>query len=266
MRYSQAAALSRHIIGELRTPIRLEGVWKESEVLAVPSELTELFTEHSARSVVPGLALFVEEDKSKRDMVGRWRPSGADDYARTFRVVVGSIQERIACALKAGEGAGKMSECDILDRAGRFLRERKFANEELIHEVCTNWGTRLEEFSRYLGNTSSIVSPLDELLLPANPVLVPVLSPLVSELANPKILRIHKYLISYSRDRKMARLHLASKGCFWANSELKDCELFNVINPSLYNARCKFCFPLIASTVDPEGDSNSESTGTDSDD
>ena len=64
----------------------------------------------------------------------------------------------------------------------------------------------------------------------------------------------------------MARLHLASKGCFWANSELKSCELFNEIDPGLYNARCKFCFPLVNRTVETDEESDSGSTGTDSGD
>ena len=79
LRYYQAAALSKVIVEELRTPIKVLGIWTESDEPAAHGALIELFSEHSGRSVVPSLSLFVEEDKSKRDMVGRWRPSGADD-------------------------------------------------------------------------------------------------------------------------------------------------------------------------------------------
>ena len=177
---------------------------------------------------------------------------------------MGQIQDRTAAALRAGEGAGRMNESDILDRAGRFLRERKRAEEELICTVCTEWGTDLEEFARYLGKAtlSSFVSAPP--LLPVVSVSSPFISPLIADLAKSRsrVERSHVFLISYSRDRKVARLHLAAKGCFWANSELKDCELFDAVDPSLYNARGKFCFPQLTETVEAEGESNSDSTGS----
>ena len=216
---------------------------------------------------MPSLALFVESDKSKRDMLGRWRPSGADDYARTFRHVVVTFQVNISVALRSGEGAGLMQEADIVDRASRFLRERKYAEEELISTVCSAWSVELESFSKYLGRFSTCVVPAADLLSVPLPVHFPETTPITEGLSKEKVrlVRTNKFLISYSRDRRVARLHLAAKGCYWASSELKDSELLDKVNSSQYNARCKFCFPQLAAATILENESSSESSGSELD-
>ena len=265
LRYSQSSALSKMVISELRVPVFVDGKWEEGTKLAVPPELFDLFTEHSGRCVIPSLCLWVEEDKSKRDMVGRWRPSGADDYARTFRFVIGNMQCKIADALKAGEGAGKMAEADIVDRAGRFLRERKLAPEETIGEVCTAWDSVLLSFARYLGQHSTASpEPVPLASFPAFPI-VPITSGLDEEIkrGRTRVVRHSKYLVSQSRNKKVSRLHLASGGCYWANSEIRDCTLYEDIEPSLYNARCKFCFPEPIASTKGASDSSSEDSFSD---
>ena len=157
-----------------------------------------------------------------------------------------------------------MHEDDIGDRAGRFLRERKGADEELICTVCAAWSVTLVKFSNYLGSHSLDSVPIvDETLVVPLPPLVPVTAPLVIELAKRKrVTQEVEFLISYSRDKKVAGLRLAAKGCYWANSELKDCELFCEVNPGLHNSRCKFCFPLAPRKAEAEAESESESSAS----
>ena len=266
MRYRHASALSKIVLSELRIPTLVAGSWVESEVPPVPTILLEMFSEHSARSVVPSLAIFVEEDKEKRNMIGRWRPSGSDDYCRTFRHVVGIVQNKIALALKAGEGAGRMQEGDVVDRAGRFLRERLSADEETVNAVCTDWSVELERFAKYLGNNSQSLLVSDEVLVPVLPLLTPATSHLLTQIHHDKTRVVHecKYLVAYSSNRKVARLHLALKGCYWAGTELKDSKLLDEaeLSPALYNSRCKFCFPVEAKTAVTLDESESESSSS----
>ena len=262
LRYTQASALSRNILRGLKIPTKQNGSWVESDVSAVPEELVDMFTEHSPRSVVPSLALFVEEDKSKRDMVGRWRPSGSDDYSRTFRYVVAMIQARITSALKAGEGAGRTNEADVIDRAGRYLRERKDESEERIETVCTGWDKTLREFCIYLGKHSNSTFDPESVSLSSLVPLDPCIEPLVKEMQGLKkaVKRTSKYIVSYSRGSRVARLHKASNGCYWASTELRDCQVFDEVDSSMYNARCKFCWPQLAKDSDSQSDSQSSDT------
>ena len=119
-------------------------------------------------------------------------------------------------------------------------------------------------FSKYLGSHSLETCPdVESSLFVPLPSLVPVTAPLVIELAKRRrVTREVEFLISYSRDEKVARLHLAAQGCYWANSELKDCELFSKVNPSLYNSRCKFCFPLAPKKAEAEAESEGESSAS----
>ena len=91
LRCSQASAISKLVLSELQVPVYENHRWVESQELVMPVDLYDLFAEHSTQAVIPSLALFVEDDKAKRDVVGRWRPCGSDDYARTFWQVTGII-------------------------------------------------------------------------------------------------------------------------------------------------------------------------------
>ena len=87
---------------ELRVPVYADGGWKAGDKRAIPTSLESLFTEHSGRNMVPSVAVYVEDDKSKRDCLGRWRPTGSDDYTRTYRSVVTQIQLKVASTLRSG--------------------------------------------------------------------------------------------------------------------------------------------------------------------
>ena len=70
------------------------------------------------------------------------------------------------------------------------------------------------------------------------------------------------FLISYSKNRKFARLPKAVQGCFWAASDLNDWERFIAVDSTMYNARCKFCWPLRThGDTDSDSDSSKSSSG-----
>lgn len=260
--YAQSSAISGLVLQELTVPAMREGGWVSTDVLIFPPELVGLASEHSGRAVVPSAAIIVEDDKSKRDMAGRWRPTASDDYSRTHRVVVTNIQQKVVAAFKQATGAPKVPEGDIVERARRYLCERKGFAEERAVEVCEVWRIRLEGFTRHLADVTKHQEASEEISLAD--IVAPVLPPLVPlevslRKARTKVVRQEKFLISYSRDESVARLHLAAGGCYWAGIELNNSQTFCIVDASMYNKRCKFCFPK--SLVEADSDrSSSESS------
>ena len=247
LRYPQASALTDKIMEELRVPVLGSGGWTSSEERVMPRELVGLFTEHSGRCSAPSVAVYLEPDKSVRDMLGRWSPSGSDDYARTHRAIVSALQDRIALALRSGEGAGRLLESDVVDRAGRYLRERRGLESCAVDSICKGWKDTLEKFCRQLGTVSANIItseciPLSSLV----PSLPTTEKPCKKQRA--RVERQARFLVTYSRKGKIARLHLIQGGCFWAHREILDSQMFEDIDETMYNRRCKFCFPTPAVT------------------
>ena len=261
LRYAQSSALTQTVLLELRVPECGDEGWFESVVQVVPDELVGLFTEHSGRAVVPSLAILVEDDKTKRDMLGRWQPSGSDDYSRTHRAVVAAIQNKVALCLRQGEGATRLHEADIVDRAGRFLRERKGLGAEQASLVCGGWASVLVGFAKRLGevvtNCGLNPNPIPPFAAaPLTPPSVPAVASLSR--ASNAVESSAKFLVTYNRDKSAARLHRAQGGCHWASSLLHDSRLFSTVDPSLYNKRCKFCWPELMKKNQAESESSSD--------
>ena len=260
LRYTQSAAMTRVIIAELGVPVLTEGTWTESSFKIMPMELLGFFTEHGPRAVVPSAAVGLEDDKSKRDMVGRWCPSGSDDYARTHRAIVVGIQTKVVEAMKRSSAACPLHEEDVIERAFRFLTERRKLDVITAQSVCNVWRETLDSFSNHLAGVTlenEVENNPLSTFVPHVPVqILPLEQRLRKERA--KVTRVGTYMITFNRTRRKACLHKVERGCYWAKTELNDVELYSKVDPSMYDTRCKFCFRK------PEGDRESD-TSSDSD-
>jgi hypothetical protein len=257
------------IMSELRVPKLGEGGWTESEIRAVPEEFVDLFGEHSGRAVLPSMCIYVENDKSKRDCLGRWKPSASDDYVRTYRSVVTAIQVRVAKAVQQGHKE-MCQEHDILDRAARHLRERKNYSDAETMRSCEDWGKALENFveylqSKFLWNMAAESQPVS-LLVRADSIQVQSIADKATGRPRSKVAREGHFLITYSKNRKVARLHRTGKGCYWAGVEVKDCKVTDEITADMYNRRCKFCWPeLLPRTKTPNSEDEETESSSESD-
>jgi hypothetical protein len=248
LNHSQATAISKQIISELRVPVLTEQGWEAGESRAVPVELVDLFSQHSGRAVLPSMSIHIESDKSKRDCLGRWKPSASDDYMRTYRNVVAAIQVKTAKAVQAGH-VDVVKEHDIIDRAARHLRERKHLPEIEVSLICRKWHETISGFASYLKdkwvvNCAAESAPISLLALAS----LAKIKPLHDNSSNTgkareKVCRQERFLITYSRNRKISRLHSTERGCYWAGVEVRDFWLGNEVDESMYNRRCKFCWP-----------------------
>jgi hypothetical protein len=73
---------------------------------------------------MPSILAQLEVDKTKADFLGKWCPSGADEYTRTFRTVVGSLQKMMIAAVR--EADDRLAEDEIADRLDRFAKQKSF--------------------------------------------------------------------------------------------------------------------------------------------
>jgi len=76
-----------------------------------------------------------------------------------------------------------------------------------------------------------------------------------------RVQRPEKFLITYNRGRKLARLHRTTDRCPWAKLELKDFTMHDTVVPEMYDRRCRLCWPNKAedSEAMSESDTSSES-------
>jgi hypothetical protein len=80
-----------------------EKLWENGGTRLVPFEMAIGWTGHSERSTLPSLYASMGVAKSERDPLGRWSPSGSDDYVRTYKVLVKTLALRLRSMIQKGE-------------------------------------------------------------------------------------------------------------------------------------------------------------------
>ena len=276
--YEEAAADTRTIISELKVPMLKEDVWVESADPVIPLACVQAFAEHSGRSVLPSAAVFVEPDKSVRDMLGRWLAVGGSvDYTRTYRAAAARLQKQIADAVRSGRMKGDLREDDISDQLVRFLTEskgwEKRGAEDLLHRCLARWDVFYEELAVWERNRKELAatfhasaslpmsSPCASVpSIPIGPLSLP-LEPeqsqggTVGEAAGK--MGQSRFLIVFTKKRKLARLHKADGGCPWTKIALNDSSLHDQVVPQMYNSRCRLCWPIKGGEEEEHSDTSS---------
>ena len=243
--YSASSALSRRLAQDLRRPVFKNGVWTQSQELLLHPLLCNFWSEHSPRAVLPSLLAVLDEDKLRIDYLGKWSPSGSQDYTRTFRSVVRTLQEKAVRAIRSADP--RLDDSDILDRLGRFCSEQEF-EAEISDEVTRHLRRTLNDFVSILRSPeckawATASADLESVLNPPAAEQVPHLS-IKRKPAQDQ--RQGKFLIVFSNNRNFARLHkIEGTSCPWVKTQIKDCLETDCVNPAMYNARCKLCWPNI---------------------
>ena len=271
--YAEVSAASGRMFRELKVPVfcGLKNTWCEGEELLCPAGLKGFFTEHSGRSFLPSICAVLESDKDRRDMLGRWSPSGSDDYARTARQVVGTLQRTACGSLLAGLGCTSLDESDVVERLRRHLLERKGLSPEATQEICVVFADRIKSFHVTLAGQGRSLIEFDAQRAQVPEATVHLDSAATSAAeALRKDLRprmppgeAHDFVLVYGRGRKFARLHKAKGGCHWASLALVDSVSVQFVDESMYNAKCKLCWPCKAKAKALSHEGNS-STGSES--
>ena len=168
MAYSDAAGLSRTILSELRCPCFDEEslTWSLTSELLLGNLLAQLFTEHSGRPVLPTAAQRLQIAKDERNNLGRWSPGGADDYSRSYRLIVQAIQMKVRSAvLSVGK---RLEEVEILDTVAVWGKRRGWDEEKtlgarnMLEERSTNFWQEVKK----AGGPPDETEPIPAITLP----------------------------------------------------------------------------------------------------
>ena len=275
--YAESAAETKWILEQLKIPILVNGTWIESDQPVLPLVCIPCFSEHSGRPVMPSAAVGVEPEKSSRDMLGKWLIGGGSvDYTRTFRRVVGTMQKDIIKAVCSGRMEKDLKEDDVADRLVRFLIEgrewdRKIAEDMLARQLSawSEFYTQLcewhllkatfepDEWQHVVGSVEMLTNA--EAAEAGNSFNLPSALPLSNQVASiprRKLITDAKFLISFNKQRTIARLHKARDGCPASRLELSSFSLHDHVIAVQYNKRCKHCWP--------KGSDSSEDSDTES--
>ena len=249
--YSDASAAEHRLFMELKVPgyDTIMG-WSESATALFPIPIIGFWTLHSPRNFVSSLLIFLDVEKSKRDMVGRWSPSGSEDYTRTYRAAVAKLQAAVVAALHNGAGLSTMQEGDTVELLPEFLQERRGLPAPLAEQMVREWEQLMKDFHFALqGAESDNCAGLTS-------VEVPLLSKALAqedlELADAEKAPVGDFLVIFTRGRRYARLHRFG-ACHWSFIEVHDALRMETVSPVLYNSRCKFCWPATKESVSSEG-------------
>ena len=244
--YANSAALGKALISELKVPVFCDGVWKSSATKLIPAIFTAAFTEHGPRAFMPTVLAELEKDKTEKDYVGRWSPTGSDDYTRSFRAVVKRLQHEALAAIKASDS--RLGEGDVLERL-TIYGETIEAQDVGAH---IQW--LVENLKSFQGSLKvAALHEWEETVVVSEPEITPaaviqatnedIAKATKRQLARIPRARDLKFLIIYSQGRRFARLHRSDTSCPWAYTIVRDCEEISDPKAAQYNARCKICYP-----------------------
>jgi hypothetical protein len=154
------------------------------------------------------------------------------------------MQLEIIKAVKSGRMQSDLKEVDIGDQYVRHLTEVKGwdrkAAEELIERMLCRWEVFYKELADWEKNRvqqCSIVESSGDIptsleSAPTESSCRPIKKP-ISE---------YRFMIVYTRNRKIACLHKVSGGCSWTRIELNDFTVHDIVIPEQYNKRCGLCW------------------------
>ena len=220
----------------------------------IPHGWTRFWTEHSERStMVSGLAA-VGVPKDERDLLGRWKPEGSDQYLRTYNAAVGAMQKRYAGMVKDGTAYERFDEGIIFEDLKRWLRDAWTADEEQADHGVENWKRQLKLGSVPMVEVRVMDTPTDAL----TPTELAGNSSGEEAVGEAPIKRMRKspgvrdedrgggeYVVVYRRAGRGTLHRLGPTGCWMAKRrEFKKCEAHETCPPpETYSVRCRLCWP-----------------------
>jgi hypothetical protein len=224
--------------------------WAESDNYLLPRDLAQFWTEHSPRAVLPTAAQVLQVPKEELNCLGRWSPSGGEDYARAHKAVVSKVQQQVMRAVHSGDP--RLFEADILDRLASWAELREYTDSQAdrlrsnLSELTANFWIEMKKSKK----------PVEADSIQVTEQILRKVSQSLQVAVTDK--QRTSYLIVYTRNRKKAKLHRLG-GCQWTAVGLSDSQEVVRPVPSMYDSRCKLCWPKIFAEAKLEEVSSGES-------
>ena len=132
---SDITAMNYRALLELRVPVVEGGEMVAGEVRLLDEVLATAWTGHSERSTLPSALAACGVAKQDRDPLGRWSPSGSDDYVRSYRALVKRVLGVLRDTVKCGRAYEELDEDNAWDEAVEALVGKGGSREDLRKKV-----------------------------------------------------------------------------------------------------------------------------------
>ena len=165
------AILNKVVLQRLQVPMavqppeggKLPPVWKEGPYCLIKAPMLDGWTGHSERCTMPSLLASMGVPKAERDPLGRWSPSGSDDYVRTYRALIRDLMGRFRRAAALGQLAGFAEEEEAIEEARVFAsRFAAYPEEEVTSAASRLLESSSAVFAALEGRLAPVESPTDE--------------------------------------------------------------------------------------------------------
>ena len=188
-------------------------------------------------------------EKSRRDMLGRWCPDGADTYTRTYRAVVTRLQQKFAECARGPSAYRILDEPDIARELYQWLSNIRGMKSDQADKIITEFSalqrgeTEGTPANRYKAEEGDVASGTEEAYSDGEDSEYLGLQAATADVKEPRVDDIGcEYLLVYTAGRRSAKLHRRAGCWIGRSSDLKDSERITDPNPDQYDTLCKFCF------------------------
>jgi hypothetical protein len=228
--------------------------WHSGQDELVPSEIASGWTGHSERSTLPSLYAAMNVPKSERDPLGRWCPSGSDDYVRTYKVLMRSLATRLRGMLEQGDTFEVADEGDAMEDVLVFMSTKGREVSSEVHKASEDIMVKAKKFYRQVAEVAGVAAP--QVAEPCTVEAVEVEKDEESSL----------FVIASSKRGTALCLH-RREGCWRAvGLVFHQYELYNEspVPACLYKTFCRDCWPREGPQLPEDAGESTESPSSDS--
>ena len=204
---------------------------------------------------MPSIFASMGVPKSERDPLGRWSPSGSDDYVRTYRALINNLAHKFRAMLSCGNVLCATDEQEAIDEVKVYAARLGNLDANVLQESAYRMVTAAKLFYGIWSMDPSVT-------LVQGPA-VPLEPSVVQEKAQEET---SKHIIVLSKKGTMLRLHRAG-GCWKAQTltfaSYEFCDL-DPVPRNLYSHYYHTCWPRAAPQMAGAGDGEDELSDSDS--
>ena len=131
------SAMMTKVLTMLKVPVMREGRISTGEDVFLEERLVGAWTGHSERASLPSLAAMMGLPKTERDHLGRWAPSGSDEYIRTYRGIMRKVVTAVVQATQTKDVYKEMDEAEAYESV-MLKAMRKGIPEEQARKDCAS--------------------------------------------------------------------------------------------------------------------------------
>ena len=236
----------------------------ESPLLTEP--LWSGWSGHSERATMPSLFAAMGVSKQERDPLGRWSPSGSDDYVRDYKALIRGLFDKFRALLAEGNFERIIDDDDAMQCVQKFISKRTGKDEDEGVELAIGMfqviATDVYERMQTQGMERTPVGEDGQ-----EPRCADLAKELEMELAQEE--DVAPYLIVMSKRGAVLKLHRGD-GCHQARSRCfasyEVCTL-DPVPTNMYTSFCRNCWPKgMPSTPEEDDDTSEDSSGSEDQD